>query len=196
MTPEAVREIFLRHYSNNDLNEALMESSSEILLVILKEHYPRELPEIMYTIVQGRSRIGLFLGIALSKETAVEVPMDYLVHFDFIQKAIIDALKYLQHNYESLDSAFKKKFLKEHLKVVEDEMARVMERSASEPDRRGLSLDKLRIEEQLFSSAIIAICGEELFKKVFEEHNKYIAVLRQCQMECQALGNMVDSKES
>lgn len=61
---------------------------------------------------------------------------------------------------------------------------------------RGINFAELKHEEKFFNIALIGILGKERFQEYADEYNKCTPILRQCQTECKALGDMVDAKES
>lgn len=199
MTDEAVRAAFLKHYSPGSLNEALRVTSEEAAISILSKVVgPDEtLPDIVKTIVGGRSRIGFFMAMFVKGKTNPSVPMRYIFHLDHIRKAMLDAVNYMHGNHDTADQFFKEQFTKEDLKMMSGDMSQAIEKPTGLPANvRGINFDELKKEEEFFSFALVGILGVERFQKYADEYSKCAAVLRQCQAECKALRDMADAKES
>ncbi len=198
MTEKTVRAIFLKNYSiwGGNLNEALMASSEEIALAILAKGAESQetLPDIVRTIVKGNSRIYLLMGLAVSGQMHPMVPMSYVYHFDYIRQAMLDVINYLHDNYEATQPWFKERFLEEHLKSMSVEMVRAIKETAAGPANvRGFNLAELKLEEEFFRTALVAILGVERFQKFASAYNKCAAVLRQCQIECKMFDTIPDN---
>lgn len=204
MTEEAVRAIFFKHYSGNisdwdALNEALMKTSEEVFMRTMAAHTePGEvLPDILETIAQGRSRIGLFLAMFQQGEALPSVPMSFVERFDHVRKAMLDTVNYMRKNYHVVDPWFRKKFDMESLNMMEGDMSEAIEKPTGLPANvRGVNFNELNLEEEFFVSALVGILGVERFNECADEFNLYNKVLRQCQMECRILENMPPIKES
>ena len=199
MTEETVRAIFLKNYSGVNLNEALRVASEEISLAILAEGAPAQetLPDIVRTIIGGKSRVGFFSGLFVAGMATPGVPMSFIVHFDHVRKAMLDAVVYMRDNYDSADQFFRNKFTTEELKMMSADMSEAIEKPTGLPANvRALNFAELKKEDEFFSFALVGILGTERFKKYAIEYNVCSRVLRQCQAECKVLGDMVDAKES
>lgn len=205
MTEEEVREMFFKHYfegpsgGQGSLNEALRETSEEVALILLTKHTkPGEtLPEIIRTIIGGKSRVGFFMAMFAAGIENPTGPMTLIFHFDHIRKAMLDAVNYMHDNYEAADQFFKERFPKEDLKMMSADMAEAIEKPSGLPaNMRGIRYDELKKEDEFFSFALVGILGMERFQKYAEEYNKCAAVLRQCQAECKMIRDKHPIKES
>lgn len=205
MTEKAVRAIFNKYYfgdasRHDNLNEALMASMEELFIAVLAEETkPGEiLPNIIRTMAAGRSRIGLFAAMfAKGVPGNPMVPMSYILHYDHIRKAMLDAVNYTRDNYDAMQAEFKVWFTKEALKMMSGDISEALERPKTLPANvRGVSFDELNLEEEFFVKALIGILGVERCKKCFDEYNRCLKVLRQCQAECKILETMPPANES
>lgn len=199
MTEAKVREVFSRRYSGGDLNEALMESMEELALILVARHAEpgQALPDIVKTIVGGRSRIGLFAAMFAAGIVAPAVPMSYILHFDHIRKAMLDAVNYMHDNYDTVQPWFREKFTREALKMISGDMSEAIEKPTGLPGNvRGINFNELNLEEEFFTCALIGIMGVEPFKRYADEYNLAMKILRQCQAECKLLETAPPTKES
>ncbi len=199
MTEEAVRAVFLKNYSGKNLNETLRASSEEMALAILAAQAGAEatLPDIVNTIVKGRSRIDLFRGAFASGQTNLVVSMGYIFNLDHVRKALLDTIVYMRDNYETAQLWFRERFTKEDLKMMSADIAEAIEKPTGLPANvRSLSFVELQKEEEFFSMALIGIIGLERFLEYAQAYNRCAAVLRQCQAGCKVLGIQVAPKVS
>lgn len=198
MTEENVRAIFFKNYSGDlsgqdDLNKALIATFQEITLALLTKHAKGEtLPDIVKTIVSGRSRLGLFAAMFMNGQKGrASVPMSYILHFDQMRKAMLDAVNYTHDNYEAMQPEFRQWFTKEALKTMSGDMSEAIEKPTGLPANvRGVRLDELNREEEFFVKALIGIIGAERFQKYADEQNRCNKTLRRCQAECMLLRDM------
>jgi len=195
---EAVRAVFTKHYSGGELKEALILSTEEISLVILGEVVGSQeaLPDIVGVVIKGRSRIDLFKSMFAMDQVNPIVPMSYILYFDQIRKSMLDTVKYMRDNYETVQPWFRERFTKESLEIVLASLSsQVIESAPKEmfDNVRGLNLIELQLEQEFFTMALIGLLGIELFKKYADEYNQHVIVLIQCQNECEILEKMAST---
>lgn len=199
MTNEEVREVFSKHYSG-DLNEAMMAASSEIFAVVATKYSEsgQNLSDIIKTLARGKGLVYLFAGIGAGSQTHPVVPDVYLSYFDELRKLTINAVRYANDNYTAMQPLFRERFLPEHLRVVAEELTRLMEEPSRLPaNTRGLNLDELNLENDMLTNVLIGILGVDGFQRFSEEYNLCLKVLRLCQSECHILETMLtDGKAS
>ena len=197
MTEETVLGVFFENYNGNNLNEALMASVEQIMLTIVREgtEKPESLPEIVGTIVVGKSHVALFAR--MTDGTRPVAPMHYLTYFDQIRKAMTDVIRYTRDNLEAMDPWFRDQFPKEDLEMMSSDMASAIERSSERPANvRAFHSGELKFYEEFFNAALIGIIGMEGFQKYAQEFNRCANILRQYQIECRAFKSKVETKES
>ena len=197
MTEETVRTVFFKNYSGGDLNEALIHSAQEICLAIIKDGYEdsESLPKIVNMLVACKNRLGLFEEMKDGVNTSV--PGVFLIYFDVIRKAVVDAAIYVRDNYEIMDPWFKERFKPEHLELILSEMASSIERSAERPfNVRAFHHGEIRLYGEFFNSVLIGIIGQDNFVKYAEKYNECAKTLRRCQAECIELRSIPQTRES
>lgn len=203
MTEEAVRTIFFNNYRDGDLNEALAVSIEEISLAIIMENAGSQkfLPDIVRTIIGGKSRIDLLKSVFTNGQTNFVVPIRCIDYFDHVRKAIQDAIRdameYMLDNFEAVDQWFKERFTRENLKLMLAGISQAIKASTEMPANvGGLNFTELKLEREFLNMALIGILGAEWFQRYIDEYNKYTAVLRQCQAECEMFSTKSFIKES
>ncbi len=197
MTKHDVRDVFFKNYDGNRLNEALMASIEQVMSVVIKEvvEQPESLPDIVETIVRGKSRFYLFARIG--DGASLSVPIHYLTYFDQIRKSTVDVIRYTRDNLEAMDSWFTNQFIKEDLEMMSSDMASSIEASAKRPANiRVFNSGELKIYNEFFSSALIGIVGPQKFQEFAKEFNKCAGILRECQMACRLSKDKTGVKES
>jgi hypothetical protein len=197
VTEQAVREVFLKNYNGDNLDEALVATIEEVILTLIREcaEKPESLPEIIKTIAIGKSRIVLFAG--MKDDTRPLVPISYLTFFDQVRKAMVDAVRYAHDNYETLNQWFRERFSTEHLSLILKEMTFSIEKATERPANvRGFNSEEIQLYEDFFNTMIVGIIGEDRFLKFAKGYNGLINTLRQCQIEGQALIGKTGTKES
>jgi len=190
VTEKEAQSVFMERYSGGNIDEALMASLEEIILTLLKEHAEsgETLPYIFRTIAQGKSRIFLFVDMFSSGRANPLVLMNYLPHFNYINRAMLDVVNYMYENYETIQPWFKERFSREGLKERVVQMTIVIEKQVGMP--RSINFDELNHDELFFNTALAGILGIERFNNYTEECAKCLKVLRQCQAACYALEAM------
>ncbi|MEK7603978.1 MAG: hypothetical protein AAB461_02560 [Patescibacteria group bacterium] len=194
MTEEAVRTIFFKNFLGGNLNEELLSCKYEIFQSVIQElTCEQDRPEEILGMI-NRAHCLAIIFASIDRETIYLVPIDYLEYIDELREKLVKISDYLHTNYDSTDPLFKEKFTQKNIIEIEYEIYSKIQSEKMDNNIRSFNSMEIQAYLEFLNIALVAIFGEDMFRKIIKELNKCMAVLRLCQYEAKKLEQLDPSK--
>lgn len=194
MTEKGVRTIFFKNFLGGNLNEELLSCKYEIFQSVIQElTCEQNRPEEILDMINRAHCLAIIFASADSR-TIYLVPIDYLEYIDELREKIVKISDYLHMNYDSTDPLFKEKFTQKNIFEVGYEISSKIQLEKLCDNIRSFNSMEIQAYLEFLNVALVAIFGEDMFKKIIKELNKCMAVLRLCQYEAKKLEQLDPSE--
>src|SRR3989344_1107396 len=193
MTEKEVREIFFKNFLGGDLNEELIACEYEIYQKVVGKLADKQNRFEDILVMIDRSQCLAILFGSLNNGSVYFVPITYFVYLDELRETTARISDYLLINYDATSSWFKERFDRENLVDIGEAISLKIDSEKVDGNKSFTSIE-IQMYLEICNIALIAIFGEDTVRKLIDELNKCLAVLRLCQREAQKLNELDTSK--